>query len=194
MGEEPPETNCTVMAATAGGNGWEMLHAEMNDLILIAAAKDDQFTRFVLPFVCRLWRDRKPFWQKVLPPLRRYGASYENPSSFSEVTSNGYLSLLKWFWEMGWVGSETACDEAALGGHFEMLKWLRERGFYWNEQTFTAAAEGVHFEMMKWMREKGCPWSEDTCAAAAMEGHFEVLKWLRENGCPWSKITFVNVA
>ena len=66
------------------GNAWAMLHVEMIDLVLTSSAQDDQFTRFVLPFVCRLWRDRKPFWQKPLPPPP-LPTALENLSSLSEV-------------------------------------------------------------------------------------------------------------
>jgi len=181
--EEETQVACPRTDSGSIYHKWDSIPAEIKDFILLLAVRDDIYTIFVLPFVCRDWRDRKSFWQPSPSSLPRTSPTTQ---ILPTIAGTGNLSLLKWFWGLGCRGDATACASAAAEGHLEVLKWLRGQGCAWNESACVSAASGGHLEVLKWLREQRCPLPELAWAQALSYGHLEVVQWLREQKCPWN--------
>ena len=177
---------------------FDNIPVEIVDLILWEVARGDEWTAVMLPFVCRLWRDRKAVWMQPMPlkARRAFERFAKQPSILSEEAAlRGNLSALSWLKEKGaFKLTLSVANSAAKGGHLEVLKWLREKGCPWDATTCASAAKGGHLEVLRWAREQGCPLNQSVCASAAENGHLEVLKWLQEIQCPWDEMTCYRAA
>ena len=144
---------------------WDDLPVEIQDVILHYVVKVTKVRKrwhegekwrvmeVVLPFVCRAWKERKPFWRNV-----GFDAVDSKESWTSMAAAVGSFSLMKWLREKGVPWDATTCCEAAKQGNLEMLEWLRENRCSWQTRTCAAAALGGHFEVLKWLRANGCSW------------------------------------
>ena len=110
------------------------------------------------------------------------------------AAKSGYLELVLWLRDNGYVMDTRVCYSAAMNGHLVVLQWARNNGYSWNYLTCSSAAKGGHLEVLKWLQENDCPWEEDTCMHAARGGHLDVLQWARANGCPWDEWTCAYAA
>jgi hypothetical protein len=184
----------------------DALPIELIDIILKFSIQDDITTMFVLPFVCRLWKNlqgNKRFFRMMgRPPedlvvdcagngylnvakwLMKNGRSWDT-NAYKAAAENGHIGIIKWAWSKTCLPlGETVCAAAARGGHFDILKELREECCYWDEETCNEAARGGHLEILKWAKENFCPWSAKTFACAVASENLEMIRWLAENDCP----------
>jgi len=106
--------------------GWESLPVEIQDVILrmvVGRSGDpNEVMAVVLPFVCRAWRERKPFWSSF-----GSAAGQRGPWT-SHAAALGNLPLLKWLRENRCPWDKDSCINASDYGHYEIFEWLRENG------------------------------------------------------------------
>ncbi len=105
--QDPSSHRSTDIGAAPQLCGWPELPVEVGDIILCHAVQQDEHshdkaTAAVIPFVCRQWRDRKPFWQ----PLSSSSLSTKlSAAAQGEITSSaagsGRLNVLQWLRFMG---------------------------------------------------------------------------------------------
>src|ERR1700677_2011687 len=72
------------------------------------------------------------------------------------------------------------CANIASLGYLDVLKYARDCGYMWDRFTCANAAYRGHLELLKYAHENGCPWDSLTCETAAEHGHLDILKYAYE--------------
>ena len=128
------------------------------------------------------------FWASMKGAAAWFGIKPIGHASY-HAAEGGYLSMLAYLHEHGYMWNGSVCAVAACSGHLACLQYAHEHGCEWNEETCEAAAEKGHLACLQYAHESGCEWNEETCEAAARGGQLHCLQYAHENGCPWTKDT-----
>lgn len=122
------------------------------------------------------------------------GFVFVSPTLASRAGQGGHLNILQWIDGQNEDLGNHVGYYAAMFGHLHILKWLKDNDLNWSYQICKSAAMGGHIEILRWAKENGCELDETCKWTAAENGHLNVLKWLRENGCPWDKWVCIRAA
>lgn len=85
--------------ASVTETNWQDLPVELGDIILHYAAQNSYVSAVVIPFVCRRWHERKPFWKPSYPELKKqsiFNHDYNKRVAMEEAAFRGWVHTLKW--------------------------------------------------------------------------------------------------
>lgn len=104
---------------------------------------------------------------------------------------NGYLNLLKWIDQKGYLIAYREVYAAAEYGQIHVLEWLRTKYDFNDSQISASAAISGDINVLSWLRDKNVPFASACCANAALRGHLHVIKWLLACGYPYDEYVCV---
>ena len=119
------------------------------------------------------------------PALKHIKSLTMSSDPMNVAIESGFISIVKYFLQLGHPWPDTACATAVEAGHTAMLKFAIESGCTMPSEASTIAAAKGYLACLKLLHEKGAIWTIATTAAAARGGHLDCLQYSHENGCPW---------
>ncbi len=176
-----------------------------NIIAMILYLVDD---RLICSRVCKQWRD-----------VVRFAVADDNRTYLKKITTNGYISILKWFKCEGYAIYYVVIKTAVKCNQQHIIRWygknfkknvhemeIAARYSYistiqvmhmakWKPDAMVCAnaARAGRLDVLKWMVDECYPWDKTTIDMAVLGDHPHIVKWAVRNGCPCDKLT-INYA